>query len=38
MAITNPADLTRGSTTIQTQLIAVAAAKTRALKTSSTRA
>ncbi len=38
MAITNPADLTRGITTIQTQLIALAAAKTRALEASSTRA
>jgi hypothetical protein len=35
---TNPADLTRGITTIQTQLIALAAAKTRALETSTTRA
>jgi hypothetical protein len=38
MDITNPADLTRGITTIQTQLIALAAAKTRALEASSTRA
>jgi hypothetical protein len=38
MEITNPADLTRGITTIQTQLIALAAAKTRALEASSTRA
>ncbi len=38
MEITNPADLTRGITTIQTQLITLAAAKTRALETSSTRA
>ena len=38
MAMTNPADLTRGITTIQTQLIALAAAKTRALEASSTRA
>jgi hypothetical protein len=35
---TNPADLTRGITTVQTQLIALAAAKTRALEASSTRA
>lgn len=35
---TNPADLTRGITAIQTQLIALAAAKTRALETASTRA
>lgn len=38
METTNPADLTRGITTIQTQLIALAAAKTRALEASSTRA
>lgn len=38
MEATNPADLTRGITTIQTQLIALAAAKTRALEASSTRA
>ncbi|HEY8754347.1 MAG TPA: transposase family protein [Arthrobacter sp.] len=38
MEITNPADLTRGITQIQTQLIALAAAKTRALEASSTRA
>jgi hypothetical protein len=38
MEITNPADLTRGITTIQTQLITLAAAKTRALEASSTRA
>jgi transposase InsO family protein len=38
MEITNPADLTRGITTVQTQLIALAAAKTRALEASSTRA
>lgn len=38
MEITNPADLTRGITTIQTQLISLAAAKTRALEDSSTRA
>ena len=38
MEITNPADLTRGITTIQTKLIALAAAKTRALEDSSTRA
>jgi hypothetical protein len=36
--MTNPADFTRGITTIQTQLIALAAAKTRALEASSTRA
>jgi hypothetical protein len=38
METTNPADLTRGITTIQTQLIALAAAKTQALEASSTRA
>ena len=38
MEATNPADLTRGITAIQTQLIALAAAKTRALEASSTRA
>jgi IS30 family transposase len=38
MDITNPADLTRGITAIQTQLIALAAAKTQALEASSTRA
>jgi transposase InsO family protein len=38
MEATNPADLTRGITSIQTQLIALAAAKTRALEASSTRA
>jgi IS30 family transposase len=38
MDITNPADLTRGITAIQTQLIALAAAKTRALEATSTRA
>ena len=38
MDTTNPADLTRGITTIQTQLIALAAAKTQALEASSTRA
>ena len=38
MEATNPADLTRGITTIQTQLIALAAAKTRALEGSATRA
>ncbi|GAA4025898.1 DDE-type integrase/transposase/recombinase [Arthrobacter methylotrophus] len=38
MEITNPADLTRGITKIQTQLIALAAAKTQALEDSSTRA
>lgn len=38
MDTTNPADLTRGITTIQTRLIALAAAKTRALEASSTRA
>ena len=38
MEATNPADLTRGITTIQTQLIALAAAKTRALEASATRA
>jgi hypothetical protein len=38
METTNPADLTRGITAIQTQLIALAAAKTRALEASSTRA
>lgn len=38
MKATNPADLTRGITKIQTQLIALAAAKTRALEASSTRA
>lgn len=38
MEATNPADLTRGITKIQTQLIALAAAKTRALEASSTRA
>ncbi|MDI3193986.1 hypothetical protein QK290_05865 [Pseudarthrobacter sp. AL07] len=38
MEITNPADLTRGITTIQTKLIALAAAKTRALEHSPTRA
>lgn len=35
---TNPAGLTRGITAVQTQLIALAAAKTRALEASSTRA
>jgi len=38
METTNPAELTRGITKIQAQLIALAAAKTRALKASSTRA
>ncbi|WAH98029.1 DDE-type integrase/transposase/recombinase [Arthrobacter sp. MMS18-M83] len=38
METTNPADLTRGITKIQTQLIALAAAKTQALEASSTRA
>lgn len=38
MEDTNPAELTRGITTIQTQLIALAAAKTRALEASTTRA
>lgn len=38
MKATNPADLTRGITKIQTQLIALAAAKTQALEASSTRA
>ncbi|MGO4186554.1 transposase family protein [Pseudarthrobacter sp. TAF60_1] len=38
METTNPAELTRGITKIQTQLIALAAAKTRALEASSTRA
>ena len=38
MDITNPADLTRGITAIQTQLITLAAAKTLALEASSTRA
>lgn len=38
MEATNPADLTRGITTIQSQLIALAAAKTRALEASVTRA
>ena len=38
METTNPADLTRGITAIQTQLIAHGAAKTRALEASSTRA
>lgn len=38
MEITNPAELTRGITSIQTQLIALAAAKTRALEASSPRA
>lgn len=38
MEATNPATLTRGITTIQSQLIALAAAKTRALETSTTRA
>lgn len=38
METTNPADLTRGITTIQTQLIALAAAKTQALEATSTRA
>lgn len=38
MEATNPADLTRGITAIQTQLIALAAAKTRALEASPTRA
>lgn len=38
MEATNPADLTRGITAFQTQLIALATAKTRALEASSTRA
>ncbi len=38
MEATNPADLTRGITKIQTQLIALAAAKTQALEASATRA
>ena len=38
MTVTNPADLTRGISTIQTQLITLAAAKTQALEASSTRA
>lgn len=38
MEATNPADLTCGITAIQTQLIALAAAKTRALEASATRA
>ena len=38
MEATNPAALTRGIIAIQTQLIALAAAKTRALEASSTRA
>jgi hypothetical protein len=38
MEATNPADLTRGITTIQAQLIALAAAKTRAMEASATRA
>lgn len=38
MEATNPANLTRGITAIQTQLIALAAAKTRALEASATRA
>ena len=38
MEATNPAHLTRGITAIQTQLITLAAAKTRALEASSTRA
>lgn len=38
METTNPAELTRGITRIQTQIIALAAAKTQALEASITRA
>ncbi|MCD4853609.1 hypothetical protein LN996_22565, partial [Arthrobacter sp. AK01] len=38
METTNPAELTRGITRIQTQLIALAAEKTQALEASITRA